>query len=242
MLSYIIVEDEYPAREELKYFINLYKDFYLENEFDNPIDALKFLENNEVDIAFLDINMPGIDGINLGKIIHKLNPNMKIIFITAYREYGVEAFDIKAFDYILKPYSEERIKKTLEELLKVNQKEENKVLKNELINKLAVSEDGKIIILSLEDIYYIEADEKECLVYTKNKIYTTKQKISKLEEVLSNKKFFKSHRAYLVNVDKIRELEAWFSGSYLIKLENISKKIPLSRNRIKAFKEMFILK
>lgn len=242
MLSYIIVEDEYPAREELKYFINLYKDFYLENEFDNPIDALKFLENNEVDIAFLDINMPGIDGINLGKIIHKLNTNMKIIFITAYREYGVEAFDIKAFDYILKPYSEERIKKTLEELLKVNQKEENKVLKNELINKLAVSEDGKIIILSLEDIYYIEADEKECLVYTKNKIYTTKQKISKLEEVLSNKKFFKSHRAYLVNVDKIRELEAWFSGSYLIKLENISKKIPLSRNRIKAFKEMFILK
>ncbi|NME36737.1 MULTISPECIES: LytTR family DNA-binding domain-containing protein [Fusobacterium] len=242
MLNYIIVEDEYPAREELKYFINLYKEFSLESEFDNPIDALKFLENTKVDIAFLDINMPGIDGINLGKIIHKLNPSMKIIFITAYREYGVEAFDIKAFDYILKPYSEERIKKTLEELLKDNQKEKNKVLKNELINKLAVSEEGKIIILSLEDIYYIEADEKECLVHTKNKIYTTKQKISKLEEVLSNKKFFKSHRAYLVNIDKIRELEAWFSGGYLIKLEDVPNKIPLSRNRIKAFKEMFILK
>lgn len=242
MISYIIVEDEYPAREELKYFINLYKEFYLENEFDNPIDALKFLENDKVDVAFLDINMPGIDGINLGKIIHKLNPEIKIIFITAYREYGVEAFDIKAFDYILKPYSEERIKKTLEELIKDDKKEENKTLRNELINKLAVSEDGKIIILSLEDIYYIEADEKECLVYTKNKVYTTKQKISKLEEALLNKKFFKSHRGYLVNIDKIREIESWFSGSYLIKLENISKKIPLSRNRIKAFKEMFILK
>ena len=85
MLKYIIVEDEFPAREELKYFIGLFEEFSMEGEFENPIDALKFLEDTKVDVAFLDINMSGIDGINLGKIIHKLNPNIKIVFITSYR-------------------------------------------------------------------------------------------------------------------------------------------------------------
>lgn len=106
MLTSVIIEDEFPAREELKYFISKHRGISLEREFDNPVDALKYLQENRVDIAFLDINMPELDGMSLGKILVKLNPNLKIIFITAYRDYAAEAFEIKAFDYLLKPYSE----------------------------------------------------------------------------------------------------------------------------------------
>ena len=242
MLRYIIVEDEFPAREELKYFIGLYEEFSLEKEFENPIDALKFLEDTKVDVAFLDINMSGIDGINLGKIINKLNPKMKIVFITAYREYGADAFDLNAFDYLLKPYSEERIRKTLSNLLEEFHLQN--LQKDDLskMNKLVVTEDDKFIFLSFDKIYYIESSEKECLIHTNKKIYTSKLTLSKLEELLPSKKFFKTHRAYLVNLDKIVELEAWFSGSYMIKLENIPDKIPLSRNNIKLFKDLFIMK
>ena len=242
MLKYIIVEDEFPAREELKYFIGLFEEFSMEGEFENPIDALKFLEDTKVDVAFLDINMSGIDGINLGKIIHKLNPNMKIVFITAYREYGAEAFELKAFDYLLKPYSEERIKTTLSNLIKESNKQPTPKEDMSKVNKLVVNEDDKFIFLGFDNIYYIEASDKECLIHTKDKTYTSKLKLSKLEELLPNKKFFKIHRSYLVNLDKISELEAWFSGSYVIKLEGISDTLPLSRNNLKAFKELFIIK
>ena len=84
MISCIIVEDELPAREELKYFLNEEKEIKLIAEFDNPLDTLNFLENNTTDVIFLDINMPDMNGISLGKIITKMYPNMKIVFITAY--------------------------------------------------------------------------------------------------------------------------------------------------------------
>ena len=104
MINCIIVEDELPAREELKYFLNDEKEIKLIAEFDNPLDTLNFLENNTADVIFLDINMPDMNGISLGKIITKMYPSMKIVFITAYKDYAVDAFEIKAFDYLLKPY------------------------------------------------------------------------------------------------------------------------------------------
>ncbi len=102
MINCIIVEDELPAREELKYFLNEEKEIKLIAEFDNPLDTLNFLENNTADVIFLDINMPDMNGISLGKIITKMYPDMKIIFITAYKDYAVDSFEIKAFDYLLK--------------------------------------------------------------------------------------------------------------------------------------------
>ena len=123
MINCIIVEDELPAREELKYFLNEEKEINLIAEFNNPLDTLNFLENNTADVIFLDINMPDMNGISLGKIITKMYPDMKIVFITAYKDYAVDAFEIKAFDYLLKPYSESRIKNLLKSL--INIKNEN---------------------------------------------------------------------------------------------------------------------
>ena len=117
MLNCVIIEDEFPAREELKYFINNNNNFQINKEFENPIDALKYIEGNNIDVVFLDINMPELDGMSLGKIIHRFNKNIKLVFITAYKDFAIDAFEIKAFDYILKPYSEERIIKVLNNLV-----------------------------------------------------------------------------------------------------------------------------
>lgn len=183
MLNCIIIEDEFPAREELKFFINQNDGLNLLEEFENPIDALKFINNNtDIDIIFLDINMPELNGINLGQIIHNLNPDIKIIFTTAYREYAVEAFEIRAFDYILKPYSEKKIMATLDNLIKTVKKSKD----TREINKIAVLEGEKIVVISLEEIYYIEANEKDTYIYTKDNNYTSKFKISKWEEILPN--------------------------------------------------------
>ena len=134
MIKCVIVEDEFPAREELKYFINNFDGVELEKEFDNPVDALKYLQGNKTDVVFLDINMPELDGMSLGKIISKMDENIKIVFITAYRDYAADAFEIKAFDYILKPYSDERIKEVLENITKEKESENSKDV-NSRINK-----------------------------------------------------------------------------------------------------------
>ncbi|WP_294704104.1 LytTR family DNA-binding domain-containing protein [uncultured Fusobacterium sp.] len=240
MLKCIIVEDEFPAREELKYFISNHEGIELEKEFDNPVDALKFIQNNQIDIVFLDINMPEIDGISLGKIISKLNSNLKIIFITAYREYAAEAFEIKAFDYLLKPYSEQRIKEVLTNLTTLKSNE--LIKENNKINKITVSLGEKMIVLSIDEICYIEIVEKESIIYTETTHYTSKLKLSKWEEILPKNKFYRTHRSYIVNLDKIREIEPWFNGTYILKIENTKAKIPVSRNNIKEFKELLSIK
>ena len=240
MLTCVIVEDEFPAREELKYFLTKHKEISLEKEFENPIDSLKYLQENKVDVVFLDINMPELDGMSLGKILTKLNPNIKIIFITAYRDYAAEVFEIKAFDYLLKPYSEKRITEVLNNLTMIKDNSPTKEV--EKINKVTVFLDEKMVVLSLDEIYYIEVSEKESLVYTQNEIYTSKLKISKWEEILPKNKFYRTHRAYIVNLDKIKEVEPWFNGTFVLKIQDLKFKVPVSRNNIKEFKELLSIK
>ena len=240
MLTCVIVEDEFPAREELKYFLTKHNEISLEKEFENPIDSLKYLQENKVDVVFLDINMPELDGMSLGKILTKLNPNIKIIFITAYRDYAAEAFEIKAFDYLLKPYSEKRITEVLNNLTMI--KDNSPIKEVEKINKVTVFLDEKMVVLSLDEIYYIEVSEKESLVYTQNEIYTSKLKISKWEEILPKNKFYRTHRAYIVNLDKIKEVEPWFNGTFVLKIQDLKFKVPVSRNNIKEFKELLSIK
>ena len=134
----IIVEDEFPAREELKYFIKNFSKIEILNEFDNGVEVLKFIQENIVDVIFLDINIPLLDGMLLARTINNFKFKPKIVFITAYKEHAVDAFELEAFDYILKPYSDDRIISMLNKLEKSrfsNISEENKLEEEKKIAK-----------------------------------------------------------------------------------------------------------
>ena len=240
MISCIIVEDELPAREELKYFLNEEKEIKLIAEFDNPLDTLNFLENNKTDVIFLDISMPDMNGISLGKIVTKMYPNMKIVFITAYKDYAVDAFEIKAFDYLLKPYSETRIRNLLKSLVNT-ETEVISSIKNSNLKKITVNIDERLYVISLNDVDYIEASEKETLIFSNQKKYISKIKISKWEEMLKGYNFYRCHRSFIINLDKITEIEQWFNSSWIIKIKNYTTAIPVSRNNIKELKEIFLV-
>jgi len=234
----IIIDDEYPARMELRYFIEKYKELEIIGEFEDSMSVLNFFEKNSVDIIFLDINMPNMNGMVLAKLISKFEIKPKIIFITAYGEYAVDAFSIKAFDYILKPYSEERIIKTLDSLIEGNK---IKKLKEENINRLTLWKGEKMYVLSLDEIYIFEACERETKVYAKGEIYFYKQKISNLEDELPNI-FFRTHRSYIVNINKIKEIIPWFNSTYNLKIEGLDIEVPVSRNKIKKFRKLLNIK
>ena len=184
--------------------------------------------------------MPELDGMSLGTILTKLNPNIKIIFINSYRDYSAESFEIKSFDYLLKPYSEKRITEVLNNLTMIKDNSPTKEV--EKINKVTVFLDEKMVVLSLDEIYYIEVSEKESLVYTQNEIYTSKLKISKWEEILPKNKVYRTPRADIVHLDNLNEVEPWFNGTFVLKIQDLKFKVPVSRNNIKEFKELLSIK
>ena len=235
----IIVEDEFPAREELKYFINNFSNIDILAEFDNGLDVLKFIQNNFVDVIFLDINIPQLDGMLLAKTISQFKYKPKIVFITAYKEYAVDAFELDAFDYVLKPYSDDRIKSTLKKLEKIEIKNDEVINTNTTTSgNLTLWKENKLVVVNIEEIYYCEARERETLVYTKDGHYIYKNSMTEFEKKLTLEKFFKTHRSYIVNINKIKEIIPWFNSTYKLKLSGIENDIYVSRSKIKEFKKL----
>ena len=232
-MNCIIVDDEFPAREELKYFIREFSDIDIAGEFDNPLEALKYIEKQNVDIIFLDISMPGLDGISLGRIISRFEEKPKIVFITAYREHAIDAFEIDAFDYILKPYSKDRIIGLLKKLQKSSEK-----TYGESVEKITLWKDERIIVLDVDDIYYCEASERTTRVYAKDESYIENTSISDFYKKLPKDKFFRTHRSYIVNLDKIKEIIPWFNNTYNIRLKDDVGEVPVSRSNIKSFRKI----
>jgi two-component system LytT family response regulator len=240
----IIVEDEFPAREELKYFINRFSNIDIISEFDNGLDVLKFIQETKIDIIFLDINIPLLDGMLLAKTIKQFKISPKIVFITAYKEHAVDAFELEAFDYILKPYSEERIVSMLNKINKLDiadvktSVEEKMSNKDDILSSVSLWKNDKLMVISISDIYYCEAKERETIVFTKDSEYIVKLSITEFEKNLKSNIFFKTHRSYIVNIYKIKEIIPWFNNTYKLKLKDRESEIPVSRSKIKDFRKI----
>ena len=230
-MNCIIVDDEYPSREELKYFISNFSNIKIMDEFDDSIKALEYIEQNKPDIIFLDINMPKLDGMALGKIVSHFPKQPLIIFITAHKDFAVDAFEIQAYDYILKPYSEERIVSTLINIEKCSDKKCTN-------NKITLWKDNKMMVKSIIDISYCEASERETLIYIKGVQYNVNCSISEFYKRLPKELFFRSHRSYIINIDKITEIVPWFNNTYVLKIQGQKIDIPVSRNNIIEFKQI----
>ncbi|MCB2294068.1 response regulator transcription factor [Clostridium algoriphilum] len=229
-MNCIIVDDEYPSREELKYFINNFSNIKIMDEFDDSIIALEYIEANKPDVIFLDINMPKLDGMALGKIISHFTKRPFIIFITAHKDYAVDAFEIGVFDYVLKPYSEERIVSVLKKIESLEKKSVNK--------KITLWKDSKMMVRNIIDIDYCEANERETLIYIKGMQYNINCSISDFYKKLPKEFFFRSHRSYIVNTDKITEIIPWFNNTFMLKLQDEKVDVPVSRNNIIQFKQI----
>jgi two-component system LytT family response regulator len=252
----IIVEDEIPAREELEYLIESYSEIEVTHSFDDGLDVLKFLQEQETDVIFLDINIPSLDGILLASTISKFSKRPYIVFTTAYKEHAARAFELEAFDYVLKPYDEKRIAAMLSRLeaaFKRDQTEANILeskpnasvqdieVHTKSSNRINLKKNDKIIVTDVNDIYYAEASEKVTLVFTINEEYTRQMSITEFHAQLPEDMFFRCHRSYTVNLTKIREIVPWFNQTYILRLKDLNVEIPVSRSKVKAFRQIMQL-
>jgi two-component system LytT family response regulator len=253
-MNCLIIDDEKPSREELRYFIENHSSIEIIGEFENSIQALNFLqESRDVDVIFLDINMPNLDGMELARIIHRFKIRPEIVFVTAYRDYALDAFQVEAFDYLLKPYSRERITGLLgkieEKIGKEMTTEEYKAGKSKAEErdsdevskktKLSFTNGEKILVLNFDEIVCVKANERKVDVfYGDKKNFIANYKISQLEKKLHHEMFFKSHRSYIINIEKIKEIEIWFNNTYMLTMEGMKEKVPVSRSYVREFKKL----
>ena len=229
-MNCIIVDDEFPSIQELSYFITNFSSIKISESFDDSIKALEYVQRHPVDVIFLDINMPKLDGMAFSRVINTMATKPIFVFISAYSEYALEAFEVAAFDYILKPYSENRMISTLQRLENSSPKCSN--------DKMTLWGSDKLTVLNISDIYYCEAHEHEIHVYTKDDRFIVSSGISGFQKRLPKNIFFRCHRSYIVNIDKIKEIIPWFNNTYMLKLKGLDSEIPVSRKNIISFKRL----
>ncbi|WP_145579450.1 LytR/AlgR family response regulator transcription factor [Yersinia vastinensis] len=244
----IIVEDEFLAQEELSYLIRQHSGITIEATFEDGLDVLKYLQNHQVDAIFLDINIPSLDGVLLAQNISKFTHKPYIIFITAYKEHAVEAFEIEAFDYILKPYHESRIVTMLQKLEALhkrdnqnNKEQASSPSHRSAAHTINLMKDERIIVTDINDIYYAAAQEKVTLVYTRREEFIMPMNITEFCSRLPEEYFFRCHRSYCVNLAKIREIVPWFNNTYILRLSDLDFEVPVSRSKIKEFRQLMRL-
>ncbi len=239
----IIVEDEFLAQQELSWLVRQHSQLTIEATFDDGLDVLKYLQNHQVDVIFLDINIPSLDGVLLAQNISKFAHKPLIVFITAYKEHAVDAFELEAFDYILKPYHEMRIITMLRKLENTLQPPPagNAEAVRSPVQTINLVKDERIIVTNINDIYYAEAHEKMTFVYTRREEYVMSMNITEFCHRLPEEAFFRCHRSYCVNLSKIREIEPWFNNTYMLKLRDLDFQVPVSRSRVKEFRQLMRL-
>ncbi|MEL4015136.1 LytR/AlgR family response regulator transcription factor [Dryocola clanedunensis] len=243
-MKVIIVEDEVLAQQELNWLIKTHSQMDIVATFDDGMDVLKYLQHHEVDAIFLDINIPSLDGVLLAQNISKFAHKPFIVFITAWKEHAVEAFELEAFDYILKPYEESRIIGMLQKLEAAHHQQTapqahvSSSRENLTINLV---KDERIIVTDINDIYYAEAHEKMTFVYTRREAYVMPMNITEFCSRLPESHFFRCHRSYCVNLSKIREIEPWFNNTYILRLRDLDFQVPVSRSKVKEFRQLMRL-
>ena len=202
----LVIDDEPPARDILKKYIAGVDLLQLAGECSNAVETLSFLQNNFVDLLFLDIKMPHILGTSF---LRTLKNPPKVIFTTAFRKYAVEGFDLNAVDFLLKPISFERFLQAVNKVMQMdihvagNSNPLNETLSDQSHPFLYFRADRKMIKVFLEDILFIESLKDYIKVVTTQKVIISKQSISSLEEMLPKDAFVRVHRSYIIAVNKI---------------------------------------
>lgn len=235
-----IVDDEKPARSELRYLLEEILPEAEYYEADSAKSADELAKNHVFQAIFLDINLGDVNEMVLASALREHQKKAAIIFVTAYEKHAVQAFELGAVDYILKPFDMERIKKTLNRLKEQGcfQNEE----KHEELNKLAVNAGDKIRLLDYNDIIYVEYNQRNSLIHTIHEVYTENYTMTAICERLEKKNFFRIHKSYLVNLNYLEELIPGIGNGYLIRLKHCPNELlPVSRSQMKHLKQLLEL-
>jgi len=243
-LRTIIIEDEVPARELLKHYLKEFDQIEIIAECHDGFAGLKSISGMKPDLVFLDIQMPKLTGFEMLEV---LDERPEIIFITAYDQYAIKAFELNAADYLLKPYHKERLKEAVDKAAekvfsgKSDQKSKSQILpiKPELsspLNRIVVRKGSSINIVPIDQVRYFEAQDDYVMIYFSAGKALKQQTMKFYEDNLPKDNFVRIHRSYIVKVEEIKRIEPYGRDNHIAVL-NSGEKLPVSRAGFKHLKE-----
>ncbi|MBI2685225.1 MAG: response regulator transcription factor [Acidobacteria bacterium] len=234
----VIIDDERLARQRIRRMLSETPGYEVAGEFENSEQGLAFLESNPADLLFLDVQMPGMDGFAL---LEALPPERTplVIFVTAYDEYALRAFEVHAFDYLLKPFDRVRFEKTIGRARKqIASEERNSEKLINLLNefrqrnqepaRFAIKTPGRLFFVRQEDIDWMEAADNYVNLHVGAETHLIRETMNALEQRLDSHRFLRIHRSTIINADRIKELRPWFHGEYVVLLKD-GTELTLSR-------------
>ncbi len=245
MIRCIVVDDEPLILDELVGFIKE-SDAAVVGAYQNPQAALDEIEKTRPDIAFLDIEMPGINGIELAKMVQERWSDIHIVFVTAYKEYAVKAFGVCAIHYLLKPVDEHGVKEAINRAAKMRQmgrdlgKTESAFLvKNSAgsTDRISLSDKNDIVVIKLSEILYFTSDDNVVSVVTKSGKYKTRKNLSFWQNQLKGLDFIRCHKAYIVNANYIYKMIHILGEYKELQLNYCDVRIPISRRKLYDVKQ-----
>ncbi|HKV49424.1 MAG TPA: LytTR family DNA-binding domain-containing protein [Candidatus Acidoferrales bacterium] len=263
-INTIIVDDERPARDELAFLLKAFPDVSLIAQGKNGLEAVALVKEHDPDLLFLDVQMPGLDGFGvIKKLLERKLRIPQIIFATAYDHYAVQAFEVSAVDYVLKPFDKTRIAKAVQRARKqieanapTDERLEN--LPAQLSNgaatpplkssaaqpvKLLVKSQSRLLLIDAEDLIFATIDDGSITITARDtEGFSNYRTIDELAAALDPTTYWRPHRSYLVNINHIQEVVPWFKSSYVLKMnDKKSTEVPVSRAQTKRLRELLKL-
>jgi two-component system LytT family response regulator len=243
----VIVDDESPAREIIMEYLADTSDVEIKASFGSPAEAIDFLSKHNIDLLFLDIQMPQMTGFEL---VEQLETIPEIIFSTAYDQYAIRAFELNAIDYLLKPYTKQRFEEALSRVRNKQESEDQRLdriqnlvsqakEKEHYPSRMFVRVGSKIVPVVVDDIIYVKADGDYSNIHTSEHNLLCSTGLGNLEDKLNPDKFMRVHRSYIIAIDKINNLESDGGGGFTGIMSDGSE-IKVSRSRAEKIKKLLI--
>ncbi len=243
MIKVCIIEDEPEIRRLLRFIVEKQDGFQVISENGDFASAVSDFAKYRPDVAFVDIDLNGESGLECAKILTELNPKLKVIFATAHSEYMANAFEIYAFDYLVKPFDVERVIKTLSRIKGENMKEveiEDTVAEPEKYSdKLMIKGKDQVAFVDKKEIIFIERSENMTNIVTRDENYKTSVSLGGIEEKLNPSEFMRCHKSYIINISKISKIEPYGRWTYIVKFKGIEDSALMTAQNYEEIKKIF---
>jgi len=256
-ITALIVDDEQPARDELAYLLKSLPDLEIVGQAKNGIEAVNTIRELRPQLVFLDVQIPGADGFGvIKKLLEKKIPLPFFIFVTAYDQYAVQAFEVNALDYLLKPISRLRLDRAVAKvrhMIEAAQSAQNKIdLLVQMLEqnrqgpqktKLIVKTAGRLHLVDAEEVIYASIEDGVISIVTKDfEGQSNFRTVEELQASLDPQTFWRVHRSYLININRIKEVVPWFKSSFQLKMDDRKQtEIPVSRAQTRKLREILNL-
>ncbi len=253
-ISTLVVDDEQLAREELSYLLADFPEIDVLETAANGLEAVKLIEQHEPDLVFLDVQMPGLDGLGVIRRLREQDAYLPyFVLATAFDRYAIEAFRLEAMDYMLKPVDKDRLgeciaraKRVIEEKQRIEedkQAEAGQVKPSLQRSKLLIRNNNRNLIVDVNDLIYATIEDGLITIVTPHfEGHSNYRTIEELQSNLDPSIFWRVHRSFLVNINKIREVIPWFKSSFQLKMDDKKQtEIPVSRIQTKRLRALLKL-